>query len=144
MKKKLSLFLCIALLVSVLFSGCKGMTKGLDEAKGVMDSYFSAMKEKDYDAAMVLYSDLAFEKTDKSEWKDSLAAITEKLGDLQSYKLTGWNVNVEAGKGTYYELTYKVEYSDYDSTEVFTLYRANQKSSLLIAGQNLNSDGLLK
>ena len=138
--------ICIICLAALLLSGC-GIAKSVNAASSVTDSYYDAMKQKDYDKLLTMYSDTFFEKKDKDEWKDSLAVINKKLGDLKSYKLTGWNVNIRAGIGgnaEVYVLTYSVEYSKYNSTEVFTIVRHGKDSPLLIEGQNINSEGFLK
>ena len=51
------------------------------------------MQQEDYDAALLLYGDRFFEQTDRDSWKESLEAITKRLGSLDEYKLKNWGVN---------------------------------------------------
>ena len=91
MKRVLTITVCIFVLI-MFTSGC-GMAKSIGKAEEITTAYYTAMQQEDYDAALLLYGDRFFEQTDRDSWKESLEAITKRLGSLDEYKLKNWGVN---------------------------------------------------
>jgi hypothetical protein len=130
----------LALLI-VSFQACLG-TK--EEAEEVVSALYSSIQEKDYESALDYYSRKFFDVTSEDEWLPMLAKIGEKLGDLVSYELTGWHVNMRYGTnpGTYATLTYRTKYSKHDAVETISLEKKGL-SGFKITGHDIRSQGFL-
>ena len=78
--------LCLGLLFSFLLAGC---SKEVEEEAVVpiVNEFFSAIKQKDYDKAMTFYSDDFFNMRSHDDWRAYLQEVQGKLGDLQQVKL---------------------------------------------------------
>lgn len=139
---KLTIFLVIVF-VSGLVMGCSAPKEPSDMAAG----YFESIKQKDFDKVLTFYSPKFFEKTSQADWLQALNNINKKLGDLQTYKLTNWEITTTVGSegnGTYYKMQYEVNYSKYSSSETLTLFKPALGGGLKILGYNINSPGFLK
>ena len=82
MRHRLGIFILAAFMI--LFVGCNPIADK-SSAKSVMNEYFAAIKDKDFD------------KTSRESWNQSLRAVNSKLGDLQSYEQTGWRIQATTG-----------------------------------------------
>jgi hypothetical protein len=144
--RRFTMMILTVICLSTAFVGCN-ITKEKAEAENVTKIYFDQIKDKNYDKLLEIYSSKFFEKVKPEEYVDMLKTINKKLGDLKSYSLQSWKVNENFGtsnNGTYYYLTYKVEYSKYTAQEQFTLFKPKGEEEVKIIGHNTNSDGLLK
>ena len=132
--------------LSMAFVGCN-IAKDKAAAENVTKIYFDQVKDKNYDKVLEICSDKLFEKTKREEYIEMLKTINKKLGDLKSYNLESWKIDSHIGtssSGTYYYLTYKVEYSKYSAKEQFTLFTPKGTEEIKLIQYNINSDGLLK
>jgi len=134
-----ALGLCLA---ASLSAGC-GLGKAKQEAVKVAESYFASVKQKDYRTALALYSAEFFQQTKRDDWLEILKKVNARLGDLKSYRLTGWQVHTNIGRGTYVALNYRVTYTKHQADEAFTLFRPASGGRFRIMGHNINSPGLL-
>ncbi|MDB6111387.1 MAG: hypothetical protein JWR69_3137 [Pedosphaera sp.] len=134
------------LLVSVALGGC-GLVHAKQDADKVLARHFQAIATNGFDAAMADYAPKFFQKTSKDEWTKSLSRLGGKLGTYQSYSITGFRANQNAGtfgSGTTITLQCQIKYSKYPATETFTLFKGLTDSDYKIVNHSINSDGFLK
>lgn len=99
-------------LLSLTLAGC-GKQGSVESATSMVDSFFQAVKNKDFERASGFFMDSATRP--RQEWLDELKEAHDKLGELQSYSLQNKIVNT-VYSGMRYTLSYKVKYSKYDAT----------------------------
>lgn len=131
-------------LVVSLVAGC-GFTEGKEEAEQLAGRLFDSVRSHDFDTAMTYYSEAFFNQTSQDEWTTVLNSLNQKLGDLQSYELNGWNVKKQvhtSGSGTFVSLQYHVTYARYPATEVLVLFKP-VGGDYKVLSHNINSKGLL-
>jgi hypothetical protein len=121
-KRLIFLFYSFILLAGFL-SGCT-LNKS---ASTLGDNYYEAVQNKDYNTALTYFSSAFYSNISQSDWLQTLQNINTKLGDLESYKLNGWNENVIAGanaqSGTTYTLQYQVVYANETDNETLTMFQ---------------------
>ena len=138
--------LLLGLLAGAVPTGC-GVGEDKGEAEYFAGSFFETVKVKDFDTVLTFYSPKFFEKTPREEWRQALRSMNAKLGDLQEYRLVGWNFRKyygTTGSGTYFELRYRVSYATYPADETLTIFKPLVGGELQILGHNINSEGFLK
>ena len=116
-------------------------------AEEVMNKYFDAYKNDNFEIILNLYSEDFYKATSKDEWESMLKNIKKKLGNIESYKLAGWNLKNFvgiSGSGIYYNFTYQVKYKKYSAKETITLFKPKNKDEIKIRGHNIQSEGFLK
>lgn len=146
--KKLNIKLFTLTILTIIcivttFTGCT-IAKDKSAAEDVAKVYFDQIKDKNYDKASEICADEFFQKTSRKDFVNILQTVNKKLGDIKSYKLESWKVTESLKEGTYYYLTYKVEYSKYSSEEQFTLCMPKGAKDIKLIKYNINSEGLLK
>ncbi len=142
--KALGSLLVLSLLL--LPAGC-GVSKEKVEAEKVASARFELVKQHKFEDSMDLYSPKFYENTTREKWLKLTKKIHDKLGDVQSYKLVGWNFRKFAGKGqmsgTFWELQYETVYDKYPAREILLVYKPLGGNELKIIGHNINSEGLV-
>ena len=121
MKKLILFFASLILIIS--FTGCS-----VDKSASTLgDNYYKAMQNKDYDMALTYFSSDFYDNISQSDWQQILQNIDTKLGNLESYKLIGWDKSVMSGinvrNGTTYILNYEVIYSNETVDEYLTMFQ---------------------
>ena len=139
MKKNIYLFTLGIFIAS--FFGCASPQKNIELAKPVIDSYFTALKQKDFDKALSFYSPQFFKTTPRKEWKSALKKIISKLGTLQSYELVYSHSQPYYGTSVLILLDYKVKYSKYTSKESFSLVKSLGSNKIKILNHIVSSAG---
>jgi len=140
--KKLWLAATLITLVGITALGC---VQDKAAAENITSSFFEAIRKKDFDTALTFYSSKFFELNPNVDWLQVLKGVNKKLGDLENYELTTYNLKKTFGtaeNGTYCELQYKVTYSKYSATETFTLFKSATGGEYSIVGHKINSIGL--
>lgn len=144
MRHRLGIFILAAFMV--LFVGCNPIADK-SSAESVMNEYFAAIKDKDFDKALGFYSQQFFDKTSRESWNQSLRAVNSKLGDLQSYEQTGWRIQATTGlgpAGTWFIFQYRVTYSKYPSDEEVILFKPAGSNEIKILQHQIMSEAFLK
>lgn len=120
--KDLGDFRAVTLLCALL-AGCDvsggGPGDSMDNAEHVADSYYQALKDKDFEKASGYFMNTGVKP--QAAWRDELRDDSNKLGELQSYKL----VAKQADSGTTanrYTLQYKTTYSKATAHETLVLF----------------------
>ena len=142
--KSLYFLIALVLLVSTATFGCSSSSDKA-AAENITASYFEAIRNKDFDAAISFYSPKYFELVSKDDWLQVLKAVNEKLGDLETYELTSYEFGKVVGtieNGTSCKLQYEVIYSKYPAIETLTLFRSATGGEYNIVGHKINSIGL--
>lgn len=112
-----------------------------ENASKTVDAYFDALKVKDYQTILTLYSDDFYQHTSREESLEFLQVLNETLGDLVSYEQVHWNSSSFAGTNCIIhkiKFEYKVEYSKHSSNEI--IYFQSDNDNYLINGHRINSD----
>lgn len=105
MTKKLTLVLFTLLLVSCN----KDYTKSLVSAESVVNSYYDALKAKDFKNASLYFSDEFLKKTSKEKLVSLLENINKNYGALLSAKKTNESITFDDNKMQIH-FDYEVEY----------------------------------
>ena len=138
-------FLISLLLLASLLIGC-GTPQEIEDAKGLGQSYYEALKANDFEKAMSFYSLEFFKSTSKGDTLQIMQNLSSKLGDLQSYEYDYYEKNSYVGtQGSYtrYNLYYDVIYSKGSSRETLTLTKS-EDGKFEILGFNIDSVDLIK
>ena len=133
-------------MASLVLAGCNP-TADKGQAEQVAAAYFDAIRGHDYERAASLYAPQFYERTPRDKWIGTLRTVNQKLGDLQSYEQTKWNVRASAttsGSGTSVELEYRVMYSKYPAVGAFTLAKPAGANAVQIVGHRINSEGFVQ
>ena len=139
-------FIIVILVTLILIAGCNPVAEK-SSVESFMNEYFGAIKNKDLDRALGFYSPQFFEKTSRESWKQSLQAVNSKLGDLQKFETTEWQIKVTTGlgsSGTSYIFKYRVTYSKYPASEEVILFRAAGSTEIKILQHHITSEGFFK
>ena len=107
------------LLCLLLLAACSDPGNTTKVAQQVADGYYQALKNKDFPKAAGYFMDT--KAVPRAQWLDELRDYHDKLGDLQSFKLVGQQVNT-VYSGTRYTLHYKTQYSKFPATETLILF----------------------
>ncbi len=135
--------LCLAILGLILlaFPSCSAMSDKA-AADEVMSEAYELIKVKDYDSVLDYYSEEFLLSTTEEEWLTVLNTVNEKLGDLQSYELVAWNLNMKkAGADAYIRLQYDTQYERYEASETVSLVKIGG-SGFKINSHSVFSEGL--
>ncbi len=130
--------------VVLVACGC-GVKQQKAEAEGVATACFDCVKEGDFEGTLDFYSAKFYQATSRKKWLEMRERIREKLGELQEYKLVGWNFRkwVGSGAGTYWQLQYETTYSKHPAQEVIVVFKPLRGGEYKIVSHNINSEGLL-
>ena len=138
------------MLLCAMLAGCESSVTGgvagdsMENAEHVADSYYQALKNKDFDKASTYF--LSTGVKPQGAWRDELKDDSNKFGALQSYKL----VAKESDSGTTanrYTLQYKTTYSKATAHETLiifiksTPFADNSGSKMLIDNLNIHPEG---
>lgn len=93
--KKFCFFVALFLLASLLI-GC-GTPQEIEDAENLGQSYYEALKAKDFDKAVSFYSSEFFKATSKGDTLQILQSISSRLGNLESYEYDYYEKNSYAG-----------------------------------------------
>lgn len=141
MKKIFKLILILIFVLSI--TGCSFL-KDVDEAKLVVDDFYSKLKEGNYDGIIAISDNQLLEVTPEDKFKQFLQTIDEKLGKVETYGLYSYNVQKKpTGKSTV-TLVYSTNRTIYPSMDTFILTRSRKGTEFKVLGYNLNSEGLLQ
>jgi hypothetical protein len=129
MKKIFSLPLVAALLISgVAFSSC-GAGDANKKAQETADAFYKDLQNKQYDSALSLLSDKAFEGNSKEAWLKVFRRNTGLLGDLKSFsKTSGFNISTSTSSGTTVSVGYDVQWQYGKSTDSLFLVKEKDGS----------------
>lgn len=128
------IFVMFMLTSMFVVSGCVNPVEGEEVAKGL----FMAVQTKDFERATSYYSAEFFQKTPKGDWVRNFAAVYEKAGDLQSWKLVSWHVTEfdgTIGKTTNYDLVYEVTYAKRKAKESLSIVKRGGSGPLIVGHQ---------
>ena len=142
---KIIYFFITFLLSASLLIGC-GTPQEIEDAENLGQSYYEALKAKDFDKAMSFYSSEFFKATSKGDTLQVLQNISSKLGNLQSYEYDYYEKTSYTGtQGSYttYNLYYDVIYAEGSSRETLTLTKS-EDGNFEILGFNIDSVDLIK
>lgn len=142
----------LLLLLPLLFlcPGChfnstfRNREKDKNDAEKVTTAFYVLIKQKNYKGTYPFFSDKFFTVTDTSELNKILRLSAEKLGPIESIKLTTWETVVVSGtddRGEY-ALRYAVKHEHYEATEIFSLIK--EKGQIKIQRYKINSEGFLE
>lgn len=134
-----------ALTFLLFLAGC-AVGKDRPEAEKIATARFEFIKQHKFKESTDLYSPKFYEKTSRENWIKLTEKLHEKLGDMQSYTLMGWNYRKYAGtglSGTFYELQYETIYDKYKAREILLVYKPIGGAEYKIIGHNINSEGLV-
>jgi hypothetical protein len=140
---KLTIVLVLSL-VCIIVIGC-GVDK--HQADNLVNQYFEAIKENDFNQATSLYSEKFFETTPREKAIQMLNVMQSKYGDLISYKQTKWSIVHSNGdenhpKGNSYIFQYELIYTKYTVYLDITLFQPDKESTMMIQGYNIKSSTL--
>lgn len=117
----------------------------LQEARSVIDAYYEAIEEQDFNAALQLYGERFFEQVERPAWAQALRAQQATLGAYQSHELSNKRVHEPLSSrygGPLVILVYRVQYAEAEAIEKFTLMRKPDGDRLQIVGHNIDSKAL--
>jgi hypothetical protein len=143
--RKILLLVCF-ILITIFPIGCSG-NADYKIAKACGHTYFDAIKNKDFDTAADCYSPVFFEKVSRADTIQALKGINAGLGDLQSYKSTGWQMRSYKGTGGSYTrctLHYETIYSKGSAEEIIIVEKSEDGLEMNIIDFKINSIDLLK
>lgn len=141
-----------ALFLLLLMTGC-GLIQEPKDAEAVMDKYYATIKAKDFDKTMTFYTADFFtspsSQIGSKEWRNVLSRIQDKLGNMQTYKITSWKVTSYAGTdrvGTIYDFQCDVTYSKGTAIETLKLFKpaGGSDQDLKVLGHHIESNALLQ
>jgi hypothetical protein len=136
--------LAATLLPVLLLASCVGRDDR-QEAEQVLAHHFDTLAHHGYDAALLDYDDLFFEDVTRTEWRNALSNVADKLGNVQGYDISvhGLESKTIAAPGTYLKYKCKVTYSKNTSEETFYLFRRAGAQRFKILGHQIDSSGLV-
>ena len=111
-----------AALVLLAVAACTACRAEASRAEAVAhaDRYFEAMQAGRIDEALSMYAAEFYERTTRPKWQAKLAEVRRQLGDLESYHLETWNIEM-LPNGTFTTLAYDVTYSLHPARETITV-----------------------
>jgi hypothetical protein len=133
-------------LLVALMTGCGG-GRDVSDANIVMRSYYEAIQAKHFEKALTFYAPEFYERTSREEWLQTLSDLNSKLGDLQTYQMSGYRIEAGVGAGltgAFLVMQYRVTYSKYPADETVTLIRSGPSNEMRILSHQIASQGLLK
>lgn len=111
----------LALLVLCLTTtACSDPGNSVKQADAVADSYYQALKNKNFDKAASLFMDT--KAAPRAQWLDEIRSNHDKLGDLQSFQAVGQPIVNTVYSGTRYTLHYKTQYANATAHETLILF----------------------
>ena len=115
-------------------------------ATSALDRHFGALQRRSFEAALANYDDHFFTQTTRSEWRNALASVVEKLGTFRKYEIlaSGLTYKKVAGPGAYLRYRVAVTYSKSPSIETFYLFRREGDSGYRIVGHQIDAEALGK
>ena len=108
-----------AALFCAMLLGCSDPGNTTSVAEHLADEYYQAVKDKDFDKAAGLFLDSPGEP--RGKWLEELRDYNAKLGDLQSYKMVGKEVDT-VFTGTRYIFRYITTYTKTSAVETLILF----------------------
>jgi len=122
-----------------------GVKENKEDAEKVVNEVFNLYKENKFKESFKFYDKAFFEATDEEKWLKILNNTYKKLGKLEEYKQTSWNIQSFVGtkSGVYYDFVYKVKYAKYDAVVRLRLFKPKDSTEIKIIGQKIDSEGFL-
>ncbi len=114
----------------------------VDEGVTVVDEYFQALNQKDFDKALSYYSPEFFKTTSREKWLEALKTVNSKLGDYKAKELTYGKSQRYYGANMLIVLDYSVSYSKNTSQEYFSLIKSLVTKDVKILSHTISSTGL--
>jgi hypothetical protein len=109
--KKISFSFFMVLLVSVMTLTSCDAGKVNEKAEATGNRFYTFLQQKNYDSALTLCSDKAFQTEGNDAWIKSFKRNAGLLGGLVSFtKTSGMNINVATTSGTTTAVTYDVQW----------------------------------
>ncbi|NUY80569.1 hypothetical protein HUK80_06660 [Flavobacterium sp. MAH-1] len=142
---KTRIFRCASLFLLILLSACQfnstysNREEDKAEAEAVVEDFYAALRTKDYEKTVPFLSESFLEVSNKADLFQFYAKNDEVLGEIENYTLRDWKSNVVMGTNprSEYLLVYDVKRPNYDSEEIFTLTKIDDKVQIL--GYRVNS-----
>ena len=136
--------LVVAVAAMLAAAGC-GVPEERAAVEALARDYFECIRRKDFEGTRAFHGPQFYQNMTPDKWLEMVGKVNTKLGDLQSYRLVGWNFRKLAGtdSGIYWELQYETRYAKYRAQEVLVAYKPLKGGEFQIIGHNINSEGLV-
>jgi hypothetical protein len=122
--------LCIALLLG----GCLTQANQEADATRLVEQMHSAIQAQNLDAAMELYGDDFFASQTRQAWREKLASLPQRFGELREIKSIFSQKNPRLG-GDFYVSGYKLIFERGVVHETLTIFKKNGEERLMVTGQ---------
>jgi hypothetical protein len=112
------------------------------EAKAVVAEYFAALQSGALDDALSLHHPDFYAETAPEEWREMLAQVQQRLGDLEEFTLVKRKAffGIKAsGMGTYVTLRYALRYANASTVETLVLFKASEGERPSIVSHRIDS-----
>jgi len=130
-----SCVLCFAL----LGLGSCGLNEAKSEAEALADGYFAASAAGDFDRVLSLYSDQAFAKTTREQFRGILVDVHTRCGAPKAHTLKAWNAFASTDGSSRVNLLYEVTYDGCLVSERLIVTKVEGKPARIL-GHHLNID----
>jgi hypothetical protein len=120
------LFLYLTVFTSIFLFSCEEV----DEAKSVTEDFYSYRQSQDYDKVLTTMSEKIYDFSSEEEIRSSLEALDGSMGELNSYKSTGFNISTDNGQ-TVASFTYKVIYDNGVMTDSLALLKESDSYKII-------------
>ena len=131
MKKRIIILAVALICVLVLCAGC-GSLSAVKEAKAMIDAYYDAFSDEDFDDIADMCHDSLIEDVGSAEnLEAALQARYEYYGDVDEYDYTNYSFETSGGQ-TEVTLTLDVTYESGDTmTEEFIVFKGGNDLSII-------------
>ncbi len=123
MKKISSQLLIAALAFTTVLTSC-GAGETNKKAEATATNFYNDLKKKDFDAALNLCSDRAFNDDKKETWKKYMERNSGLLGEMKTFtKTSDFNISTSTSNGTTVSLTFDVQWEFGKSSDSLVLLK---------------------
>ena len=137
--KTLSLLVVMS---AIIFNGCGFLTSS-EDARNLAEQFLENRYETGGVGDGQYYSNIFWKYTPQEDWDYIIDLVETRLGDLQSYTLSNWQVKkgVKMGdlSGTFVVLIYNTEYEHGSGQEKITLMKGFWDKDFQIIGHHFES-----
>jgi len=118
----------------LLLGGCMTQANQQADATMIVQQMHAAIHEQDLDAAMELYGDDFFASQTRQSWREKLASLQPRFGELREVKSVFSQKNPRLG-GDFYVSGYKLVFERGVVHETLTVFKKNGEDRLMVTGQ---------
>lgn len=134
------LLLIFTITITVFALTSCGRHAGYTQVDPLVEQYFSALQNKDYDLAMSMYSEDFFKAFPKQAWRKKLEDFIQQVGDVTAYSFRNKQSDTRFS-GKFFIYQYDTIHGDARAKHILTFVQPVDDDSIKLVGHRIRAKG---